>query len=203
MPKVDGKAIYESIKTNSTKYKEEKHCAMILNVMSDTKKGTMSAFCIEAFITDRTFYNWLEENEIFLDCYGMARMFARENWERQGRKFKTKTLARGETNYEFEYWKMIGWSRFGVGKNSKIRLKLKHDSPPNEHYAQLIKQASDGDFTAGELKQLMEAVNVGLNTHQVFELQKEIDQLKSDLAIMNENANGNNTFTDKGFTKKD
>jgi len=40
----------------------------------------------------------------------------------------------------------------------------------------------------------MEAVNVGLNTHQVFELQKQIDELKSDLALMVKNKNGNDTF---------
>jgi hypothetical protein len=76
--------------------------------------------------------------------------------------------------------------------------------PPfrQEHYAQLLKQANNGDFTAGEIKQLMEAINVGLNTHQVFTLQKEIDQLKADLITMNENSNGNNHFAAKGITKE-
>jgi len=92
---------------------------------------------------------------------------------------------------------MIGWSRFGISKNSRIKLKLKPNDSPDKHYSQLLAQAAEGDFTAAELKQLMEAINVGLNTHQTFQLQKEIDQLKFDLGTMQENSNGNNTFADK------
>jgi hypothetical protein len=88
---------------------------------------------------------------------------------------------------------MIGWSRFGISKNSRIKLELVPTDNPAQHYSQLLVQAAKGDFTAGEIKQLMEAVNVGLNTHQVFELQKQIDELKSDLATMVDNQNGNNT----------
>jgi hypothetical protein len=124
-------------------------------------------------------------------------MFSRENWERMGREIKDEINLPGTTNNKFEYWKMIGWSRFGIGKNSRIRLTLDPNAKPNEHYSQLLKQAASGDFTAGEIKQLMEAVNIGMSAHQAFELQKEIDQLKADLAVMKENSNGNNTFADK------
>lgn len=50
--------------------------------------------------------------------------------------------------------------------------------------------ASNGDFTAGEIKQLMEAINVGLNAHQAFEVQKQIDELKSDLLKVEARSNG-------------
>ena len=130
-------------------------------------------------------------------------MFARENWEADGRVIQDEVTMPGVISHKFEYWRMIGWSRFGVGKNSRIRLDLDPKGTPNDHYAQLIHQASQGDFTAGEIKQLMEAINVGLNTHQVFKLQQEIDQLNKDLATMKENANGDNTFSDKGFKKED
>jgi hypothetical protein len=45
----------------------------------------------------------------------------------------------------------------------------------------------------------MEAVNVGLNVHQVFELQKQIDELKSDLSVVRENTGVQNPFTNKGI----
>ena len=203
MSKVDGQAIYEKIKKGRTKFDEVIHCPMIINLMANDLKGTMSAFCCEALISDRTFYTWLKENEIFQECYALGKMFAREHWEEEGRKIRDERLMPGESSYAFEYWRMIGWSRFGIGKNSRIRLDLNPHATPNEHYSQLLKQASEGEFTAGEIKQLMEAVNVGLNTHQVFELQKEIDQLRKDLATMSENTNGDNPFSDKGTAKKD
>ncbi len=187
--------IYRAIKYSPTKYNEEIHCPMILKVMSNSKQGTLSAFCLEARISDRTFYNWCNQNELFFECYAIGKMCAREIWERQGRKLAKNKQLFGNA---FEHWRMIGWSRFGVGKNSRIRLDLNPKNNPAEHYAQLLKQASEGDFTAGEIKQLMEAVNVGLNAHQVFELQKEIDQLKSDLIKLESMKNGQNTYTAPG-----
>lgn len=190
--------LYKHVKSsNAQKYCEEKHCVMILRVMNDPKKGTYSAFCVEAKIGDGTFWGWLNQHEIFLQCYALGKMFARERWEQEGRELQD--IPSELVGCRFEYWRMIGWSRFGVGKNSRIRLNLKGNNP-SEHYNQLIQQASNGDFTAGEIKQLMEAINVGLNAHQVFELQKEIDSLKADLAKMQELRHGENSYTNKTFT---
>jgi hypothetical protein len=198
---IDSQQIFEILKKRQRKnnelYQEEIHCPLILNIMANPEKGTYSAFCVAAMISENTLWNWLDKHEMFLQCYGLAKMFSRELWEQMGRDIKDEINLPGTTNNKMEYWKMIGWSRFGIGKNSRIRLNLDPNAKPNEHYAQLLKQAGDGSFTAGEIKQLMEAVNVGMSAHQVFELQKEIDQLKADLAVMKENSNGNNTFTDK------
>lgn len=196
----DGHEIYLKIKKKRIKFNAEIHCPLILNIMMNPKKGTFSAFCVEALISDSTFYNWLSENELFLECYCIGKMFAREDWEELGRELSEEVSLPGTTNNKFGYWQMIGWSRFGISKNSRIRLTLDANATPNQHYAQLLKQAANGDFTASEIKQLMEAVNVGLNTHQVFALQKEIDELRKDLATMQENSNGNNTFADKRTT---
>ena len=184
-------------------YKEETHCQLLLDVMMDETRGTMSAFCVEACIGERTFYRWVDDNEVFSDLYDFCKMYSREAWEREGRRLRDIELPIGMINHAFDYWRMIGWSRFGISKNSRIRLRLNAKDTPDKHYAQLLKQASEGDFTASEIKQLMEAINVGLNTHQVFALQKEIDQLKSDLATISENKDGNNSSTNKGIAQKD
>lgn len=194
----DANKVYKTLKGGLSKYNEETHCLMILKIMADPNKGTFSAFCVEAVIGDTTFYRWLDAHDLFLECYAYGRMVARENWEDAGKRLET--LQTDEVGCSFELWRMKGWSNFGVGKNARIRLKLKAEDNPAQHYAQIMKQASEGDFTAGEIKQLMEAINVGLNAHQVFELQKEIDQLKSDLAKMIEIRNGENTYTNKGIT---
>ncbi len=186
MPRIDGAAKYESLKYPSS-FVEEKHCPMILNVMGDPSKGTVAAFCVEAGIGDSTFYRWLKAYPIFEQCYAFGKMVAKRNWEEEG------DLLRGleykEVGCQYELWRMKGWSQFGIGKNSRIRVDLKEGGTPAEHYHDLLRQASSGDFTAGEIKQLMEAVNVGLNAYQVFELQDQIDLLKKDLEKLESRSN--------------
>lgn len=194
MQKVDINKLYEMVKSGKNKrFDEVEHCKLILKIMTDPKKGTLSAFCVEAGVGDGTFYGWLNKSELFFECYALGKMYAREVWEQDGLELREEIMMPGATNNKLEHWKMMGWSRFGISKNSRIRLDLNANDSPDKHYSQLMKQACNGDFTAGEIKQLMEAINVGLNTHQVFALQKEIDQLKSDLATMYENSNGHDT----------
>jgi len=184
-------------------YNEDRHCRMLIDAMLDENKGTMSAFCVDAMITEKTFYNWVKAHPLFCDLYSFCKLLSRQIWEKEGRNISDKEYVMGTVNYEFEHWKMIGWSRFGVGKNSRIKLNLDPKASPLDHYHQVLIQASEGDFTASEIKQLMEAVNVGLNTHEKLELQKQIDELKADLMTMSANQNVQNSFSNKGIAQKD
>jgi hypothetical protein len=195
--------IYKQTRDNTIIYNEARHCTLLLKVMGDPKKSRLSAFCAAVGISESKFYKWVNEHELFRECYLIGQVLSRENWENQGEELRDEIVLPGTSNHKFEHWRMMGWARFGVGKNSRIRLKLNSKSAPNEHYSQLLEQAAEGDFTAGEIKQLMEAINVGMSAHQVFNLQKEIDQLKFDLTIMNENTHGDNSLANKGITKKD
>lgn len=197
--KFNADELYERIKTKPTLYNEKLHCPLILKIMGDSSKGRVSAFCVEADIGETTFYDWTARHKIFAACYGLGKMMARENWEIDGNNLRNIDRPIGTIDHSFEYWRMIGWSRFGVGKNSRIRLNLSAKGTPSDHYGELLKQAGEGDFTAGEIKQLMEAINVGLNAYQVFELQKQIDELKSDLIKMNEINDVKNNYPNKGI----
>jgi hypothetical protein len=204
--KMDSGTVFEHFKKNKGRkslYDEERHCKLLIDLMLNPDKGTMTSFCVAAMITEATFWTWVREHELFGDLYSFGKLLSRENWEADGRKIRDMQLPIGTVSYEFEYWKLIGWSRFGVSKNARIKLNLNPNDTPDKHYSQLLKQASEGDFTAAEIKQLMEAVNVGLNTHQVFELQKQIDGLKSDLETMQTNTDGHNSGTVKGLAKAD
>jgi hypothetical protein len=194
----DALAIYQEIKKGGyRKYDEEKHCPMLIRIMANANQGTIADFCCEAFIDEATFYRWVNKYDIFAFSYGLGKVMARRAWEKAGDELLY--LGSEEVGCKFEVWRMRGWSRFGVGKNARIRLNLNPKSNPAEHYGQLLAQAAEGDFTAGEIKQLMEAINVGLNAHQVFELQKEIDDLKSDLAKLYEmQTNGDHSGAIKG-----
>lgn len=200
---LDPKEIVAKFKGRKTRYNEEEHCELLVKIMTNKNKGTMSAFCVAALIGETTFWDWISAHETFADLYSFCKMFAREVWEEDGRELRDMTMPIGTISYAFEHWKLVGWSRFGISKNSRIRVRLNPNDTPDKHYAQLIKQAADGDYTASEIKQLMEAINVGLNTHQVFALQKEIDQLKSDFTTMQDNTNAHNSGTNKGIAQKD
>lgn len=191
---LDGKELYKRLKRRPTIYNEAIHCPLILEIMANSEMGTHSAFCKKVLISEMQFYNWRRDYNMFALCYSIGQMYSRENWEEMGREVRIS--AGGLNDRSFEYWRMIGWSRFGVGKNSRIRLNLKRGSNPAEHYTELLQQASEGDFTAGEIKQLMEAINVGLNAHQVFELQKQINELKIDLEKVEANKDVKNIHTD-------
>lgn len=199
----DAHKVYKSIKDYGIQFEEEKHCVLLLSVMTNKNTARVSAFCAQAEIGIDKFYKWLKQSDVFLECYALGQMFAKEIWEREGEEIALEPGMPGCANHRFEHWRMVGWARFGVAKNSRIRLDLNPKSTPAEHYTQLLQQAANGDFTAGELKQLMEAINVGLSAHQVCELQKEIDALKADLATMEANSNGNDSRPAKGITKED
>lgn len=185
-------------KGKNNKYNEEPHCKLLIKVMMDKDYGCLSAFCVQAMIDERTFYRWVQQHELFCNLYFFTKMVAKQLWYEEGRGIRDKEYQIGTMNYEFEHWKLMGWTKFGISKNSRIRINFNPEESPAKHYATILRQAADGDFTASEFKQLMEAVNVGLNVHQVFELQKQIDELKSDLAIVTANTNVKNPFSDKG-----
>jgi hypothetical protein len=187
MAKIDGRATYESLKQKKA-YSEEVHCPMILEVMSDPNKATVAAFCVQAGIGDSTFYRWLKAYPMFEECYAYGKMQARYNWEREGELLGD--LEFKEVGCKYELWRLKGWSQFGIGKNSRIRVDLKQGGTPAEHYHDLLRHANSGDFTAGEIKQLMEAINVGLNAHQAFEMQAQLDALKKDLEKMESRTGG-------------
>lgn len=197
----DSVKIYQRIKTQPTRYKEDVHCPLLLKFMIE--KGRMSAFCTDILITERTFYNWTKKYPLFGQCFDIGKLYARENWEDEGELIRDEYHPPGVVSNKFEHWKMVGWSRFGISKNARIKVDLNPEDDPAKHYAQLLVQAANGDFTASEIKQLMEAINVGINAHQLIKLQIEIDALRSDLDVMKANMDGNNTVADQGITETD
>lgn len=204
MSVVDGISVDEVYKhfkgKHNLKYHEEIHGKLIIKVMLDPKFGCHSAFCVQAMIDESTFWLWLRRYDLFRSIYYFSKMVAKQLWYEEGRRIGKEEYQMGTVNYEWEHWKMMGWTKFGISRNSKIRINVNPTDSPAKHYEEILRQASEGDFTASEFKQLMEAVNVGLNVHQVFELQRQIDELKSDLTVVTANSNVHNPFTNKGTT---
>lgn len=189
MEEINPSKIYKSIKSGvNRKFKEKKHCEMVIRIMSDTEHGTVSSFCVRAGISDSTFYRWCAEHEIFRECYRYGVMISQCKWDKQG------ALGMFMEDFNTEVWKVIGSSRFGIGKTNRIRVHVDAETTPYDQYKQLMRQAANGDFTAGEIKQLMESVNIGTRVYEVFELQSQVNQMQEDLRKM-ELHNGYNSST--------
>src|ERR1700689_1697589 len=122
--KFDSKAIVEKFKKGPSKYNPDVHLEMLVNIMTNKDKGTLSAFCVEALISEQTFFGWARDHEIFGELYSFFKIYTREVWEKEGRELRDTTMPIGTINHAFEYWKLIGWSRFGISKNSRIKLNL-------------------------------------------------------------------------------
>ena len=196
--------VYDFFKSNGhKKYDEEIHGKLLIKVMMDKSKGCPTFFCVEAMIGENTFFEWVRKHELFGSLYFFCKMVAKQCWYEEGMEIRNKEYQMGTINHEMEHWKLMGWAKFGISRNSRIRINFGEGDSPAKHYQAILRQAADGDFTASEFKQLMEAVNVGLNVHQTFELQKQIDELKSDLETISENSGVQNPFTNKGIAQKD
>jgi hypothetical protein len=176
----EAERIYLNIKDNRTMYDERLHCTMLIEVLLNPEGGTMSAFCKKAFISDSTFYSWCNRYTVFRDCYRYGIMAAKEIWEKQGRE------GQHDPDFNMEYWKQIGSMRYSLGKSNKVRLEIDSEATPYDQYTQLINQSSNGDFTAAELKQIMECINVGRNVYESFKLQQEVDKMREDLLKMSQ-----------------
>ncbi len=187
------KELYAQFKHGARKYQEEIHCPMVLSVMNT--EGTMTAFCRKAQISDALFYDWVKRNPLFAECYAYGKILSRSNWEAEGENGKD------EEYFNFDYWRITGAQRYGIGKN-RVRMGINPDSSPYEQYKELIDVANSSEFNASEIKQLMESINVGIRAYENFKMQEEMNKIKEDLARMGA-YNGNDTVAIENDTKTD
>ena len=175
--------LYKDLRLSAQKYIEEIHCPLVIQTIAST--GRITKFCKEAKICTATFHKWKIKFPLFNECFQIGCIYAREAWEEE--------LASHLENPKFNYkaWSDMGLRNSIYHDQNKIRVKVEADATPWEQYKQIIEQCSKGDFSAAEIKQLMESINVGTRVYEAFQLQKEVDKMKDDLNQMSQR-NGNN-----------
>jgi len=186
MSKIEAKRLYLKLKHGESSYKESTHCPMIIRIMNT--RGTMTAFCEEALISDALFYKWCRQYPIFERCYQVGKMISKANWEAEGEQGKD------DENFNLEYWRITGACRYGVGRTNRVRMAIDPEASPYEQYQQLIKQANGEEFTASEIKQLMESVNIGRSVYETFKLQERVTEMEKNVKRMELN-HGHNCST--------
>ena len=176
MSKIDPKEAYKRIKSNKTVYKETVHCPLIIEVMANG--GTVVTFCKQVGIGENRFYEWVNHHKNFRQCYDYAKACAEDKWWQEGTNIDPEDV----TGMTYDMWRFIGHVRFKRGHSNRIKVNVTPKANPYQQYQELLAQASE--FTASELKQLMEAINVGRAAYDAFKLQEEVDALKADLHEM-------------------
>jgi hypothetical protein len=177
MKQMSPKQIYEKLKQGNPKYDEERHCLLLLEILP--VKWRVSAFCVQALITEACFYNWVNKYPIFKISYGIAQGLAQEAWEREAEENE------GNEDWDRKVWLQKG-SRYFAKDKSKLKLEVDAMATPWEQYQQILKQAEKGDFNASEIKQLMESINVGTRVYETFKLQVDFDTMKEDFNEMSQ-----------------
>ena len=183
MEQLEARNIYEKMRKETTRYIPSVHCPMILSIVSKT--GRESAFCKEAMVSSRTFNRWMATHEIFKECFGVAMVLAKETWEEEYEERKD------DESFNKKEWLERGNRIFKLTSTTKLHLNLKPNSTPYQQYQQIMEQSMSGEFTATEIKLLMESINVGTRVYESFQLQEEVDKMKDDLLLMGQR-NGNN-----------
>jgi len=169
------KEIYQKVKKKTySKYNEEAHCLSLLEVFG-SKYPFQSEFCRINHISSDTFRYWCKKHKNFRECHKIGLEIAHSNWVHEGEDCKDIE----EFNYGF--WKHKGKVLFQIGENRRLRLNVKKEDTPYQQYKSIMASASEGEFTATELKQIMESVMVGARAYESDELAKRIGEMEEDI----------------------
>lgn len=180
---LEAKRTFEKLFKKKTMYSPAIHCPMVLSIVSKTGRAT--AFCKESGLSICSFQHWLATFPLFREHYGLGLVYAKETWEEEFEERKD------DESFNVKEWVERGNRIFKMNATQKLHLNITPNSNPYQQYQQIMEQAVSGEFTATEIKLLMESINVGTRVYESFKLQEEVDKMKDDLNLM-ASRNGNN-----------
>lgn len=123
-----------------TKYVQEQHIGLLFDIF-DQGEGIM-AFCAEALISQKTFFNWLKKYKEFKEAYDIVINIAGRQWEK---------LPRENPDFNFPYWSTIMRNRFGFGKS---RIHLDKEAIPLEMFKVIKQGLTDQEISIQDAVQL-------------------------------------------------
>lgn len=177
------------------RYNEEDHCVMLLEVMH-SNKPFMSEFCRRAVIDRTTAFRWAKKHAVFRRCHDYGIEVSHANWLTEAEDMKDNE------EFNMEYWKLKGSILFQLHQSRRLKVRVNKADTPFQQYQSIMEGASDGEYTATEIKQLMESINVGIRAYESDVLAKRIDEIEEDAKRMGEHS-GNNISTVEQFKKID
>ncbi|MGL5713045.1 MAG: hypothetical protein ACRCX2_08505 [Paraclostridium sp.] len=172
-----------------SKYVQEQHIGLLFDVF-DQGEGIM-AFCAEALISQKTFFNWLKKYKEFKEAYDIVINIAGRQWEK---------LPRENPDFNFPYWSTIMRNRFGFGKS---RIHLDKKAEPLEMFETIKQGLSDQEISVQDAVQLTtiakneadvkkgviedKAVSEQMSIEEAKALALELDQTLQKLDLLEKN----------------
>lgn len=175
-----GKQLYESIKAGVI-YVPEIHCPAIIDMYANNEGE--SDFCLKYGISRQRFVSWQMLCPIFREAVALAKEVGYVSWMRMYTEWEPDPDVEKD-KFDFRRWAELYKKNFGT--RAKVSIYVDPNTTPIQQYEAIMHQASTGHFTSGEIKQIMESINIGLRAHEVCNIQKEVDELKEGLKKMEE-----------------
>jgi hypothetical protein len=171
-------------KWRPTLYNEAKHIALLYEVFAEEE--SVYAFCDEALITRKTFYNWLTAHEKFKEAYDIALCIGARKFEKY-----PKTAV----NFNYPYWSAVMKNRY---QYFKTRIETKHKETPANRLEAVWHGISNGELSIQEATQLASLAVTQANIENgttdnsnsirqmsTEQLKEKLDQQKERLAVVN------------------
>ena len=177
-----GKQLYKQAKEGVV-YEPEVHCPMIIDLFANNEGE--SEFCLKVGISRQRFVRWQMECSLFRECVQIAKEVGYVSWMKLYSEWEPDPDIEKD-KFDFRKWAELYKKNFG--SRAKVAIYIDSESSPIEQYKAIMHQASTGHFTSGEIKQVMESINIGLRAHEVCNLQDEVNELKEGLLKMEERA---------------
>lgn len=179
--KVNYYEFYNELKKKKS-YQEEIHCPMMLKTIMESVR--LTAFCKAANISESTVREWLRIHPLLNECYRVALVYAREEWEEEAEN--------AFEDFDDKEWISRGNRLFKLKEQAKINLNVDFTANPYEQYQNIVRQTCGGELSSNDIKACVELINSGTRVYEMFKLQQEIDTMKEDLTTMSQRNGTNN-----------
>lgn len=161
----------ERFQTKPPKYVPSIHLPLLDEIFSKGK--SIASFCVAAKIVRTTFHNWVEQYPDFEEAYELATSKAQVYWEEYG---ANNMMIPG---FNYSWWASIMRNRFGYTEHRKIKIKgIDQAKTAMDKYNLVLKEVSEGQITAHELKQLVESILAGTKILEHTELCADVKELQ-------------------------
>lgn len=124
-----------------TLYDEKKHIQLLYKIFANCE--SIYAFCDEALITRKTFYNWVKKHNKFEEAYDIALCIG-------ARQFEKSPQINAE-NFNFPYWSTVMKNRY---QYFKTRIETKPNDTPKNRIEAVWEGITNGDLSTQQATQL-------------------------------------------------
>jgi hypothetical protein len=165
------KIIKGLISGNTTKYDEEYHCVLIIELFEKGKD--VEAFCFASEICRSTFKTWLRHHPLFAQAYEHAKEAARTFLAAAGLQGMQDPM-----NFNATAWSMQMRNRSDYSEKRKVAIPgLKEAKTFAAQYECIKEEVAEGNLAPDEAATLANFVSTGAGIHEKTQMANDVEYL--------------------------